>query len=315
MISLTIFKSQYDNKTRNRLDLESWSKFESLLRNLSTIERKNKKSAQLISPATFKTKTSLRRSIEVKAWAGWAAVDVDSHSFEGDLEQELKTLYGQYQYICYSTASSKPELPKFRLVFKLSKHVLAKDIKHFWTALNAELDFMGDTQCKDLARMYYIPGHYQGAYNFFFTNDGDEIDPDYLMDKHSIFASQSTSSNSFIDRLPEELQKEVISYRKDSMEESTKFKWTTYKDCPFVNKKLVNEYQSIAYVDNTGRYSMIYKIMVSIAVLAVRNKYPITTNEIVTLIRQLDQDTANRYEKRPLDIEANRAIEFAYKKM
>lgn len=315
MISLTIFKSLYENKTQNRLDLNSWSNFESLLYNLSKVERKNKKSAELISPAIYKSKSSLRRNIEVDSWGGWAAVDVDNHSFDKDLEQELKSLYGQYQYVCYSTGSSKKSLPKFRLVFKLSKNVESKNIKHFWTALNTEMNFMGDKQCKDLSRMYYVPGTYLNAYNFFFTNDGTEIDPDNLMNKHSAFSALSVASNNFIDRLPEELQKEVVNYRKESMENTTKFKWTTYKDCPFVNKKLVDEYQSIAYIDGTGRYSMIYRIMVSIATLAVRNKYPISAQEVVTLIKQLDQATANRYETRPLDIEANRAIEFAYKKM
>ena len=313
MISLTIFKSLYDNKTQKRLDLESWSNFESLLRNLSQVERKNKKSAPLISPAVYKSKNSLRRNIEVDCWAGWAAVDVDDHKFKGDLEEELKTLYGEYQYICYSTATSKKTLPKFRLVFKLSRPVFYKDIKNFWGALNTEMSFMGDAQCKDLSRMYYVPGTYKNAYNFFFTNEGNDIDPYALIDKHPI--SVAPTSNNFIDRLPEELQKEVINYRKESMENTKKFKWTTYKDCPFVNKKLVDEYRSIAYIDGTGRYSMIYRIMVSIASLAVKNKYPISAQEVVTLIKQLDQDTANRYDTRPLDVEANRAIEFAYKKM
>lgn len=315
MISLTIFKSLYDNKTQNRLDLDSWSNFESLLYNLSKIERKTKKSAPLISPAVYKSKNSLRRNVEVDCWAGWAAVDVDNHKFQGNLEEELKSLYGQYQYICYSTASSKEQMPKFRIIFKLSDTVKAKDIKHFWLALNKEMNFIGDAQCKDLSRMYYVPGDYTNAYNFFFTNDGKDLDSTELMNKHSVFSMPTTASNNFIDRLPEELQKEVINYRKESMQNAKKFKWTTYRDCPFVNKKLVDEYQSIAYIDGTGRYSMIYRIMVSIATLAVKNKYPISAQEIVTLIKQLDQDTANRYDTRPLDVEANRAIEFAYKKM
>jgi hypothetical protein len=250
----------------------------------------------------------------VEAWGGWAAIDVDTHEFKGDLETELKSLYGEYQYICYSTASSTEELPKFRLVFELADIVQAHEVKHFWSALNTELDFMGDKQCKDLSRMYYIPGQYAGAYNFFFTNDGNKLDPKALMNKHSIFETASTAKN-FIERLPEEVQKEVISYRKENMDNAKKFKWSNYKNCPFVNKKLVSEYQSIAYTDGSGRYSMIYKIMVSIASLAIKNKYPITANEIVTLIKQLDQDTSNRYKSRPLDVEANRAIEFAYKKM
>jgi len=60
---------------------------------------------------------------------------------------------------------------------------------------------------------------------------------------------------------------------------------------------------------------MIYKIMCSIASNAVKRGYPIQTSEIVDLIKQLDGDTSRRYEKRPLDIEADRAVEYAYRNL
>ena len=40
----------------------------------------------------------------------------------------------------------------------------------FWYALNKELGDIGDPQTKDLSRMYYVPGKYEGAYNFIFNN-------------------------------------------------------------------------------------------------------------------------------------------------
>ena len=90
-------------------------------------------------------------------------------------------------------------------------------------------------------------------------------------------------------------------------------RWTNYLDCPFVNKRLVQEYSSIAHVDGTGRYRMFYKIMTSIAINAVKREYPITSNEIAELLRQIDIDNSNIYSNRPLEIEADRAIEYAYK--
>ena len=60
---------------------------------------------------------------------------------------------------------------------------------------------------------------------------------------------------------------------------------------------------------------MIYKIMVSIATNAIRDGYAITTNEIVNLIRELDMETSQRYQNRPLDVEADRALEFAYRNL
>jgi hypothetical protein len=80
-----------------------------------------------------------------------------------------------------------------------------------------------------------------------------------------------------------------------------------------VNKRLIGDYKQIAGVDGSGRYSMIYKIMTSIACNAVKAKYPITEYEIVDLVRSLDRETSNIYAKRPLNTEASRAIEFAYK--
>jgi hypothetical protein len=53
--------------------------------------------------------------------------------------------------------------------------------------------------------------------------------------------------------------------------------------------------------------------MVSIASNAVGKQYAITANEIETLCRQLDSETGNRYESRPLHVEANNALEYAYK--
>ena len=58
---------------------------------------------------------------------------------------------------------------------------------------------------------------------------------------------------------------------------------------------------------------MIYRIMSSIACNAIRRKYPITSTQIATMIRELDADTSRIYQNRPLEVEADRAIEYAYR--
>jgi hypothetical protein len=58
---------------------------------------------------------------------------------------------------------------------------------------------------------------------------------------------------------------------------------------------------------------MIYKIMTSIACNAIKKRYPISGPQIAEMIRDLDMDTSRLYQKRPLNTEADRAIEFAYK--
>ena len=309
MYSVTIFKNQYDNKTHRRLDFETWIQFERFIYKLSERPMEGKKDAELISPAVYQDGTT-RSNKNVLGWAGWAAVDVDDHEFSGNLKDELIRTYGKYNFICYSTASSKDGFPKFRLVFPITKTVKRDSIKHFWFALNSELDSIGDKQTKDLYRMYYVHATYNDAFNFIFTNSGgNDINPHYLMSKWE-YSVQKDSKN-FMDRLPEEWQKQIIEYRKGKM--NNDITYSSYADCPFVNKKLIDEFKSIANIDNSGRYAMIYKIMVSIASNAISRQYPITAQEIETLCRQIDLETGNRYENRPLNVEANNALEYAYK--
>lgn len=306
-ISLTSFSSIKDNQTHKRLDFSNWDHFEKFLYILSERPLGGKKDAELISPAIYTTGET-RSNRNVLGWAGWAAVDVDDIQIRGNLKDYFYSRIGHWHYVVYSTASCTVEKPKLRIVFKLDQYIQSDKIRHFWFALQTALDDNGDKQCKDLSRMYYVPGKYKNANNFIFTNVGEPLIVNELLAKYPY---AEPKKKSFIERLPETLQKKVMEHRKSKME--GKYSWSHYTDCPFVNKNLINEYKAIAYQDNSGRYAMIYKIMVSIAVNAVKKDYPIQTYEIVELIRQLDTDTSNRYENRALDTEADRAIEYAYR--
>ena len=169
MVSLTIFDSIYDNKTEKRMDYNSFDEFESILYKLAESDKYPKKTdAPLISPAIYKTETT-RANSNVTGWGGFGIIDVDD--YEGDIK-EIHNKYSKYRYVCYSTASSTKEHPKFRLVFPLTEHVDVNDIKHFWFALNKEIGDIADAQTKDLSRMYYIPAKYKGSYNFIFSHEG-----------------------------------------------------------------------------------------------------------------------------------------------
>lgn len=307
MIALTIFKSIFDNKTNKRLDFNSFDDFESFLYRLSKEQKMDKKSAELISPAIYKKNTT-RKNDNVTNWAGWAAVDVDDFQFNGDnLKNELIHRFPNYRFVCYSTASSTVDFPKFRLIFPLRRYVNSENIKRFWYALQTELGDLGDRQTKDLSRMYYIPATYDNANNFIFSFAGNsDIDPDILIKKHPM--PERSNQNNFFDRLPKEMQKEIIEHRKGQL--TANYEWTSYSDCPFWPKTLAAEYQTI---NNTGWYHKMYQIMVAIAGNAISKKYPITANEISQLCRQFDIDTGNWYKNRPMDKEADRALEYVYK--
>jgi hypothetical protein len=309
-VSLTLFDSVYDNKTHKRMDFSSWEKFEALLYSVAKEEgykpvkgeKPTRKPSPLISPAIYKEGTT-RSNDNVVAWAGWAAVDVDDHEFKGNLKDELHSRFGNYYYVCYSTASSTDSTPKFRLVFPLTSHIEQQRIRHFWYALNTELGSIGDIQTKDLSRMYYVPANYPSANNFIFTNAGTHINPHELMQKHKYVEK---SQAGVLDKLPPAIREAIVKERASKLT-NTDIHWTSYENCPFVSDKMIDEYRQIS---GTGWYHKMYQLMVSIASSAIRQNYPITSKEIAILCRQLDLATGNWYRNRPLEKEADRALEF-----
>jgi len=302
MVSLTIFDSIYDNKTDKRMDYESFDEFEQVLYKLSeSTKYPTKKDAPLISPAVYIPDTT-RANDNVLAWGGFGILDIDD--YEGRME-DIEEKYSQYRYVCYSTASSTVENPKFRLVFPLTDQVGKDDIKHFWFALNKEIGDIADAQTKDLSRMYYIPAKYKDSFNFIFSHDGEVMNPMTLMSKHPYVKPNQT----MFDRFPPAIQ-EALLERKRNQLNNKNFTWTSYRDCPFVNQRQIEDYKGIT---GTGWYAKMYEIMLTTAGNAMSKGYPITAKEIEYLCRDLDQDTGHWYGKRDFEKEAERAIDFVFK--
>ena len=301
----TLFTGVYDNKTDKIIELPSFEHFENALYKMSEKPRDKKEDSELMSPATYIPNTT-RANDNVLNWAGWCAVDVDDANIAVDLKDYVATKVGDNYCICYSTASSTEMFPKFRLVFPLTEYVQRENIKHFWYALNKELGEVGDIQTKDLSRMYYLPAKYKDKYNFIFTHTGSYMDPNIIMSKHEYVEK---SGNTMFDKLPKAMQDAMMEHMKNKLT-NTQVKWTSYKDCPFFPKQLEEQYRTIS---GSGWYHKMYQIMVALAGNAIKNNYPITATEIAYLCRELDIDTGNWYEKRPLDKEAERALEYVYK--
>ena len=302
MVSLTIFDSIYDNKTNKRMDYTSFDEFEAILYKLSeSTKYPTKQDAPLLSPAIYQPDTT-RANDNVVGWGGFGILDIDD--YEGDLK-DIESKYDKYRYVCYSTASSTVESPKFRLVFPLTSNVDKDDIKHFWFALNKEIGDIADAQTKDLSRMYYVPAKYKDSFNFIFSHDGEVMNPNDLMEKYPYVKPNQT----MFDRFPEAIQKALLERKRNELN-NTNYTWTSYQDCPFVNKKQVDEYKTIT---DTGWYAKMYQIMLTTAGNAMSKGYPITPKEIEYICRDLDTDTGGWYLKRDLEKEAARAIEFVFK--
>ena len=284
------------------MDYESFDEFEQILYKLSeSTKYPTKKDAPLISPAVYIPDTT-RANDNVLAWGGFGILDIDD--FEGRME-DIEEKYSQYRYVCYSTASSTVENPKFRLVFPLTQSVGKDDIKHFWFALNKEIGDIADAQTKDLSRMYYIPAKYENSFNFIFSHNGETMDPMSLMAKHPYVKPNQT----MFDRFPPAIQ-EALLERKRNQLNNKNFTWTSYRDCPFVNQRQIEDYKGIT---GTGWYAKMYEIMLTTAGNAMSKGYPITAKEIEYLCRDLDNDTGNWYSKRDFEKEAERAIDFVFK--
>ena len=127
------------------------------------------------------------------------------------------------------------------------------------------------------------------------------------MSKHKY--NDKVDSKNFLDRLPDAWKEQIIEYRKGKLENNS-IVWSCYKDCPFWPQTLAAQYTTIS---GTGWYRQMYCIMIAIAGKAIERGYPITADQIVTMCRQFDIDTGKWYENRPMDIEANNALEYAYK--
>jgi len=288
------------------MSFDSLEKFEGLLYDLSKQpgykpkKGEFKKGSPLISPASYESNTT-RKNTNVIQWNRWAALDVDE--YDSTFEDALRVFEDHY-FICYSSASSTKEKPKFRIVLPLTNVVPSEKIRHFWFALNTEFNSLGDKQTKDLSRMYYVPAQYPNANNFIFTNKRNFLNPNELMEKHEYVEG---FRNSFMDKIPEHIRKELESHRKNQLT-NTSIVWSSYRDCPFVNKTMVAEYRSIS---EAGWYAKMYQIMVSIAANAIKSKYPIRADEIAVICGEIDRETGNWYRNRPMVLEAERAITFA----
>lgn len=311
MYELTLFKTVYDNKTHRYMSFDEWNQFVEFLKKCSLLPYKEKSDAALMSPSVYKPKTK-RSNRNVVYWGKWAALDVDDVPISPNgLEDDLRNRFKPYNFICYNTASSSMSKPKFRVVFELEAPVNNEDIKKFWWALNSEFSEIGDKQTKDLSRMYYVPGKYDGAFDFFFTEcSGIPLSVIDLIKKHPM---PEKHSDKLFDKLPEDMQSAIIQHKKDSMK-NVNFSWNSYTDCPFLNKSVLEHYIKTTLAKDSGRYRAMFNIMLNVASNAMKSGYPITPNEIGVLCRQLDQDTGLRYETRAFETEAQRAIKYAFTK-
>lgn len=299
--TMTFFKNQYDTNTDTRVSFSSFEEMVECLKKLSEIPMIKDASTPRICPAVFKQGTT-RANDNVEYWGGWAAIDIDCDLPE-DYEKHIRTITAEHSFFCHSTGSSTREKPKMRLIVPLDECPEGDTIKHLWFALQRHFDELGDEQTKDFSRMYMPPANYKNSYVFSFEKlDGQPIDVSRML---AMYPYKENMTQGFAGKLPYKLQERFLNYKKNRLD-NYDYSWSSWQDCPFFPHDLAKEYEEM----DQGWYFQLYRIMVSIAAKATKCGYPITEQEIVQLTKDFDKMNGNWYEKRPLKIEARRAINF-----
>lgn len=84
-----------------------------------------------------------------------------------------------YKHVIYSTYSSTPTHPKFRVVLPFAEPISPEDYKSYWLDLfnSFEEDMRPDASCKDASRMMYFPSCAKDALDtvFHHINDAEEL--------------------------------------------------------------------------------------------------------------------------------------------
>jgi len=262
------------------------------------------KASMLLSPAVYENGTK-RKNENVKYWGGWVSLDVDDSPTP--LDEVIKTLNERdVKYVCYSTASCTKEHLKYRILFCLDTYVSRNKIRHFWYAINNMLGGAVDKQTKDFSRIFYVPGQYPNAWNFFYKGGTKELDVNKLLSSTPYVEPEQSPFAGIND----ELKLAIMQGRKNQMT-NTSYDWTSYKNCPFVKPWKINWYKSLT----KDWYGGMFSVMLSIATEALKKKYDLTPLELTDLIREIDRDTGCWYKHRNIPEEARRAIEYAYAKL
>ena len=189
-MKISFFKSAYDNAAKPR-DLD-WKELVDLFSEHEIIgsdednEGNAKLSCTAFSPAVFK-EDKRRKDAVISISLG--VLDVDSGN-EDNFNSIMKKLSGM-SYIVYSSWSHSKALSldgkwKYRVVVPLSRPVKASEYPKFWQLFNEYFNSLGDTSCKDPAKMYFTPSAPTSKDKFVFTGEGTSFNVDSILNKPEI---------------------------------------------------------------------------------------------------------------------------------
>ena len=137
--------------------------------------------APAFSPARF-ARDTVRAKQNVRT-VEFGVLDIDKK--DPDVIATLPGLLDGVAHILYTTWSHASHAPKWcvRVVVPFTRPVLAMEWARVWTAMNARFTGLGDRQCKDPSRLYFVPScpPEDAAKAIYHVGEGSPLDVDELL--------------------------------------------------------------------------------------------------------------------------------------
>lgn len=295
----------YDNLPK-RSSVADWDAFVDTMRTISDVPGFKppagdfeSDSSGLISPAIYANDGDKRRNENV---VGWDMVLMDIDDGVSDVNVVLNH-FSKYSYIVYSSPNCTKDKLKLRVCIPLNKRADRKVLSQIWFGLNEWCGGIIDQQTKDASRLFYVPARYTNRgseyTHFFVTNKGISLDWEALIDK---FPSPPEQDLYKIKNPLLGLKRKIFQNAKGipSMV-------ITDPNCPFVKHWMREKY---ALTPVGGHHRAIYIFALQCCGNAEKIEYPLSVDELVDMLEQLDQLDGGYYDIKKLTDTARDALEF-----
>lgn len=304
-MEFSYFSYFYDNKPK-RCVAEGWNAFVENMRAISVVKGfkppagdYESDSSGLISPAIYSEDGVSRSNENV---VGWDIVCMDIDDGIKDINQVLNH-FSKYSYIVYSSPNCTKDKLKLRVVIPLKSRAERKVLKQIWFGLNEWCGGIIDKQTKDYSRLFYVPAQYTNRgddyTHFFLTNDGISLDWEALIER---FPSPPEKDLFKIKDPLLGLKRKIFQNAKGIPSMNI-----TDPNCPFVKQWMREKY---ALTPVGAHHRAIYIFALQCCHNAESIEYPLSHEELVDMMRQLDDLDGGYYDDKKLQDSAKDALEF-----
>ncbi len=149
----------------------TWTDFLSIIRNPTVAVEKT--SLEGWSPARFRDNTRSKANVE-----GVSCIVLDDDA-SGRTTEELSTQWAEYAGVVHTSFSHTAEHPKHRIILRCSRDMSAVEHARVWRTV-AEGKGL-DEATKDPSRLWFLPGHREGAEYRCVELPGQPIDVDAVL--------------------------------------------------------------------------------------------------------------------------------------